>query len=88
MATVPGEDVLAAHVQLAEDILGVPETLQKAKEVLRLAMVVKREVLEMREEVENELALARRERHDSQLMKQNAAEILKMAKEVLQKVNS
>lgn len=62
--------------------------LQKAKEILRLAMIVKTEVLEMRQEVESELAIARRERHDSQLMKQNAAEILKMAKDVLQRVQS
>ena len=82
------EDVLAAHVQVPEDIVSIPENLQKAKEILRLAMIVKTEVLEMRREVENELALARRERHDSQLMKQNASEILRMAKEVLQKVSS
>ena len=81
------EDTLAAQVSVPEDIASVPENLRKAKEILRLAMIVKAEVLEMRSEVENELALARRERHDSQLMKQNAAEILKMAKEVLQKVS-
>ncbi len=81
-------DLLAANIQEPEDITNVPENLLKAKEILRLAAIVKAEVLEMRNEVESELALARRERHDSQVMKQNAAEILKMAKDVLQRVSS
>ncbi len=80
--------MLAANIQEPEDITNVPENLLKAKEILRLAAIVKAEVLEMRNEVESELALARRERHDSQVMKQNAAEILKMAKDVLQRVSS
>ena len=53
------------------------------KEILRLAKMIKAEAEEMREEAELELALARRERHDSELLKKNATEILRMAKEKL-----
>ena len=45
--------------------------------------MIKAEAEEMREEAELELALARRERHDSELLKKNATEILRMAKEKL-----
>lgn len=37
----------------------------------------------MKGEVQRELELARRERHDAELLKKNAGEILKMAKERL-----
>ena len=77
-------DWLALHLQKPEDISNVPENLMKAKEVLRLALIVKAEAEENRKEIEKELALARRERHDAELMKKNASEILKIAKERLQ----
>jgi hypothetical protein len=77
------QDVLALH--LHEDLQNVPENLQKAKEILRLAKVVQAEAEIMREEAEKELAIAKRERHDAELLKKNAAEILRMAKEKLNK---
>ena len=39
-------------------------------------------------EVQRELELARRERHDAELLKKNAGEILKMAKEKLHAVSA
>lgn len=80
-------DWLALHLQKPEDISDVPENLMKAKEVLRLALIVKAEAEENRKEIEKELALARRERHDAELMKKNASEILKIAKERLQNIS-
>ena len=62
----------------------IPSTLQQAREILRLAQIVKKEVEDMRQEVQRELEMARRERHDAELLKKNAAEILRMAKEKLQ----
>ena len=61
----------------------IPETLKQAKEVLRLARVVKAEAEQMREEARKELSVARRDRHDAMVLKKNAAEILRMAKERL-----
>ena len=58
-------------------------TLKQAREILRLAKAVKTEAEEMKGEVQRELELARRERHDAELLKKNAGEILKMAKERL-----
>lgn len=42
----------------------------------------------MREEAKRELELARREKHDADLLKKNAAQILKMAKERLSDTKS
>jgi len=61
----------------------VSGTLQQAKEILRLAHLVKTEADEDREIARRELELARREKHDAELLKKNAAQILKMAKERL-----
>lgn len=61
----------------------VPSTLQQSREILRLAQIMKREVEEMRREVQKELEMARRERQDAELLKKNATEILRMAKEKL-----
>ena len=61
----------------------VPETLRQAKEVLRLARVVKAEAEQMREEARKELSIAKKDRHDAMILKKNAAEILRMAKERL-----
>ena len=61
----------------------VPSCLQQAREILRLARVVKAEVEEMKREVQGELELARKERCDAELLKRNAAEILRMSKEKL-----
>lgn len=61
----------------------VPSTLHQAREILRLAQVMKREIEDMRREVQRELELARRERQDAELIKKNATEILRMAKEKL-----
>lgn len=60
--------------------------LKQAKEVLRLAQSMRAETEEMRKEVQRELELAKRERYDAGIMKKNAAEILKMAKEKLQSI--
>ena len=64
----------------------VPETLRQAKEVLRLARVVKAEAEQMREEARKELSIAKKDRHEAMLLKKNAAEILRMAKERLSSV--
>ena len=61
----------------------IPETLRQAKEVLRLARVVKAEAEQMREEARKELTIAKKDRHEATLLKKNAAEILRMAKERL-----
>ena len=61
----------------------VPSTLHQSREILRLAQVMKQEVEEMRREVQRELEMARRERQEAELLKKNAAEILRMAKEKL-----
>lgn len=61
----------------------VPSTLHQSREILRLAQVMKQEVEEMRREVQRELEMARRERQDAELLKRNAIEILRMAKEKL-----
>lgn len=61
----------------------VSETLKQAKEVLRLAKVVKTEAEQMRDEARKELSIAKKDRHDAMLLKKNAAEILRMAKERL-----
>ena len=61
----------------------VPDCLRQAREVLRLAKAVKAETEEMRQEVLGELELARSERRDAELLKRNAAEILRMAKDRL-----
>ena len=71
------------HLQKPEDYATVPEALQKAREILRLARIVKAEADEARKEVERELELARRDRLDAEILKKNAAEILKMAKDRL-----
>lgn len=62
----------------------VPSTLHQSREILRLAQIMKQEVEEMRREVQQELEMARRERQDAELLKKNATEILRMAKEKLQ----
>lgn len=59
-------------------------TLQQAREILRLARIAKMEAEEMKREAERELQLAKRDRHDAGLLKKNATEILKIAKEKLQ----
>jgi uncharacterized protein (DUF3084 family) len=61
----------------------VPSTLHQSREILRLAQVMKKEIENMRREVQQELELARRERQDAELIKKNATEILRMAKEKL-----
>ena len=61
----------------------VPSTLHQAREILRLAQVMKKEIEDMRREVQRELELARRERQDAEIIKKNATEILRMAKEKL-----
>ena len=61
----------------------VPSTLNQSREILRLAQVMKQEVEEMRREVQQELDMARRERQNAELLKINAIEILRMAKEKL-----
>ena len=61
----------------------VPETLQQAREVLRLARVVKAEAEQMREEARKELGIAKKERQEATILKKNAVEILRMAKERL-----
>lgn len=61
----------------------VPSTLHQAREILHLAQVMKKEIEDMRREVQRELELARRERQDAELIKRNATEILKMAKQRL-----
>ena len=61
----------------------IPATLKQAREILRLARVVKAETEQMRQEAQRELELAKVERRDAELLKRNAAEILKMAKERL-----
>ena len=61
----------------------VPSTLHQAREILHLAQVMKKEIEDMRREVQRELELARRERQDAELIKKNATEILRMAKEKL-----
>ena len=77
-------EVIPIATSVGEDIrLPVPETLQQAKEILRLAKVVKAEAEQMREEARKELTLAKKDRRDAMLMKKNAAEILRMAKERL-----
>ena len=66
---------------------GLPDTvsanLHQAREILRLARVMKKEAEDMRREAQQELELARRERHDAEILKKNATEILRMAKEKL-----
>ena len=66
----------------------VPETLRQAKEVLRLAQVVKAEAEQMRQEARKELSIAKKDRHEAMLLKKNAAEILRMAKERLNSVGA
>ena len=66
----------------------VPETLRQAKEVLRLAQVVKAEAEQMREEARRELNIAKKDRHEALLLKKNAAEILRMAKERLSSIGA
>ena len=61
----------------------VPSTLQQSREILRLAQILKKEVEDMRREVQQELEMARRERQDAEVLKKNAIEILRMAKEKL-----
>ncbi len=61
----------------------IPATLQQAREILRLARVVKAEAEETKREAQRELELARREKQDAEILKKNAAEILRMAKERL-----
>ena len=61
----------------------VPSTLHQAREILHLAQIMKKEIEDMRREVQRELELARRERQDAELIKKNAIEILRMAKEKL-----
>ena len=63
--------------------LSVSGTLQQAKEVLRLAKVVREEAEEMRKEAQRELDIAKRERNHVTLLKRNATEILRIAKEKL-----
>ena len=58
----------------------IPATLQQAREILRLAQILKKEVDDMRQEVHQELALAQKERQAAELLKKNATEILRMAK--------
>ena len=66
----------------------VPATLKQAREVLRLAKVVKAEAEQTKREAYRELDLARRERQDAEILKRNAAEILRMAKERLHVASS
>jgi len=61
----------------------IPATLKQAREILRLARVVKAEAEQIKQEAQRELDLARTERRDAELLKRNASEILKMAKEKL-----
>lgn len=61
----------------------IPATLKQAREILRLARVVKAEAEQIKQEAQRELNLARTERRDAELLKRNASEILKMAKEKL-----
>ena len=61
----------------------IPTALQQAREILRLAQILKKEVEDMRQEVRHELALAQKERQDAELLKKNATEILRMAKSKL-----
>ena len=62
----------------------IPSTLKQAREILRLARVVKAEAEQIKKEAQRELDLARAERRDAELLKRNASGILKMAKEKLQ----
>ena len=71
------------ELPMLQDGETVPDCLQQAKEILRLARIVKAEVEEMKKEVQNELELAKKERCDAELLKRNAAEILRMSKEKL-----
>lgn len=82
------QDWLAFHIQSLDEVSNVSEGMQKVREILRLAKIVKTEVEELREDAERELALARRERHDAELLKKNASEILKIAKEKLHGISS
>lgn len=91
-ATTPVEgseqamDWLAAHLHSIEEQQfsgSIPDGLQKVREILRLAKAIKAEAEQLREEAEMELGMARRERHDAEILKKNATEILRMAKEKL-----
>ena len=82
VAPTEPEDWLAKHLQTTDDG-NVSESVQKARELLRQAKIIKAQAEEMNKEACRELELARRERHDAAIMKKNAAEILKIAKEKL-----
>ena len=82
VASEEPHDWLAKHLQTV-DSGNVPECVQKAKELLRQARIIKSQAEESKKEAYRELELARRERHDAALMKKNAAEILRIAKEKL-----
>lgn len=80
---VPPEIIpIAPSIEEAQE-MSVSEALKQAKEVLRLAKVVKAEAEEMREEARKELSLVKKDRRDAMILKKNAAEILRMAKERL-----
>ena len=80
---VPPEIIpMAPSIEETREI-SVSEALKQAKEVLRLAKVVKAEAEEMREEARKELSLAKKDRKEALILKKNAAEILRMAKERL-----
>jgi hypothetical protein len=85
---VPMEEESPRHISPSPSYKTVPETLRQAKEVLRLAQVVKAEAEQMREEARRELNIAKKDRHEAMLLKKNAAEILRMAKERLNSVGA
>jgi len=59
----------------------VPDHLNQAKEILRLAQVVRQEAEQMKKEAAEDREIARKERIDAEMLKKNATEILKQAKE-------
>jgi len=76
----PAED---GHFDVLFDQLGssVPEHLNQAKEILRLAQVVRQEAEQMKKEAAEDREIARKERIEAETIKKNATEILKQAKE-------
>ena len=59
----------------------IPAHLDEAKEMLRLAMVVKQEAEQLKKEAAEDREAARRERMEAERLKKNATEMLEMAKE-------
>ena len=71
------------HFDLIFEQLGssVPDHLNQAKEILRLAQVVRQEAEQMKKEAAEDREIARKERIEVETLKKNATEILKQAKE-------